>query len=51
MVVTPKPKRPTHPEPYTEVLIVIRNPDGSIEVPPPFRGCLSEAFKLVRGGQ
>lgn len=44
-------KRRCYPEPIQSILIVIRNPDGSIEVPPPFVGCLSEAFKLVRGGQ
>lgn len=45
------PKRPTHPEPIQVINIVIRHPDGSIDVPEPFMGCLSEAFKMVRGGQ
>lgn len=47
----PKSIKSVFPEPIGDVLIVIRNPDGSIEVPPPFRGCLSEVIKLVRGGQ
>lgn len=44
-------KRPTFPEPIQTILIVIRHPDGSIDVPAPFVGCLSEVIKLVRGGQ